>query len=180
MRSFILSVTFLSGAFLCGPNVVLAQSDFAAGWFIVQPTAEFAVLQLAGSEVSGDSLTDAAMFQEVGIGTGEVVLLAFEFQNGTHLVFEWFGRLSVVRGIDALRPAPPGGRPAFVTEDVQLLDRVLNRGSAIWMTDIDAGTGTATVVLEGDREESVPSRAVSALMNWYSMVIPQPVFRPVF
>ena len=33
MRSFILSVTFLTGAFLCGPNVVLAQSDFAAGWF---------------------------------------------------------------------------------------------------------------------------------------------------
>ena len=179
MRSFILSVTFLSGAFLCGPNVVLAQSDFAAGWFIVQPTAEFGVLQLAGSEVSGDSLTDAAMYQQVGIGAGEVVL-AFEFQNGTYLVFEWFGRLSAVRGTDALRPAPPGGRPAFLTEDVQFLDRVLNSGSAIWVTDIDAGTGTATVVLEGDREESVPSRAVSVLMNAYSRVIPQLVFRSVF
>ena len=55
----------------------------------------------------------------------------------------------------------------------------MTTGSAVWVTAIDAGAGTATVVLDGDRRETLPSRAVSVLMNAYSPVLPQLMFRPV-
>ncbi len=136
-------------------------------------------MQLAGSEITGDSATDVASFEQAGIATGEVVL-AFEHRSGTYLVYEWFGRLSAVRGSDALRPAPSGGRPAYLIEDVQFLDRVLGTGSAVWVTGINAAAGTADIVLDGDRREAVPSRSVSVLMNAYSPLLPQLEFKPVF
>jgi hypothetical protein len=45
---------------------------------------------------------------------------------------------------------------------------------------IDAGAGTATVLLDGNRSETVPSRAVSVLMNAYSQVLPQLRYKPVY
>ena len=178
MRMFWLSVLVAVVASLTKPPAAYAQDDFTAGWYIVQPTAEFAILQLAGSEVTGDSIIDASTYAQVGIARGEVVL-ALEHTSGTYLVLEWFGRLSAVRGAGALIRAPVSGRPAFLTEDVQFLDRIVTTGSAVWVTAIDAGAGTATVVLDGDRRETLPSRAVSVLMNAYSPVLPQLMFRPV-
>jgi len=169
----------LVGILSSAPWVARAQSEFTAGWYVVQPDAEFAVLQLAGSETSGDSATDAGTYAQVGIGTGEVVL-AFEVQNDTYLVYEWFGRLSAVRGAGALRKAPAGGRPAYLVEDVQFLDRMISAGAAVWVTSIDAASGTASIVLENDRRESIPSRSVGVLMNAYSRVLPQLTFKPVF
>ncbi len=118
-----LRTALLVGAAAALPATAAAQG-FQAGWYIVQPGAEFAVLQLAPSETTGDSATDAATLLQVAIRPGEVVL-AFEFSNGTYLVYEWFGRLSAVQGASALAPAPPEGRPGFLSEDVEFLDRVL-------------------------------------------------------
>ena len=95
------------------------------------------------------------------------------------MVFEWFGRLSAIKGSGALDKAPAQGRPAFLTEDVQLLDRILTGGSTLWVTSIDAGAGTAMVVLDGDRRESIPSRSISVLMNAYSQVLLDITFKPV-
>ena len=178
MRRFWFSVLAIATASLVEPSAAYGQDAFAAGWYIVQPQAEFAVVQLAGSEVTGDSLIDASTYDQVGIARGEVVL-ALEQAGGTYLVLEWFGRLSAVRGTDALIKAPPSGRPAFLTEDVQFLDRIVTTGSTVWVTAIDAGAGTATVLLDGSRSESVPSHAISVLMNAYSPVLPQLTFRPV-
>jgi hypothetical protein len=155
-----------------------AATPFAPGWHIVEPGAEFAVIQLAVSELSGDSAGDLLAYQQAAINRGEVVL-AFEQAGGTYLVFEWFGRLSAVRGTGALTRAPDGGRPAILNEEVQFLDRVLSAGSTLWVVAIDAGARTATVVLDGGRREAIPSTSISVIMNEFRPTLASLSFRSV-
>jgi hypothetical protein len=153
-------------------------APFAPGWYIVEPAAEFAVIQLASSEVLGDSASAVLAYEQAAINRGEVVL-AFEQAAGTFLVFEWFGRLSAVRGNGALTRAPDGGRPAILKEEVQFLDRVLAAGSTLWVVAIDAAARTATVVLDGGRRETIPSTSVSVIMNEFRPTLGALSFRPV-
>ena len=168
MRTWLLG---LSSVFLF-PIVMSAQTPqaFSPGWYIVEPTAEYSVLQLAVSEMSTDSAANVAAYEAASIRPGEVVL-AFEQGTGTFLVFEWFGRLSAIRGDNALTPAPSEGRPGYVTQDIQFLDRILQAGAAVWVTGIDAGSEQATIVLDGNRTENVPSSKVTVLMNAYDQVL---------
>ena len=155
-----------------------APASFTPGWYIVEPSAEFAVIQLASSELLGDSTADLMAYQQAAINRGEVVL-AFEQAGGTFLVFEWFGRLSAVRGSGALTGAPDGGRPAILKEEVQFLDRVLTAGSTLWVVAIDAGARTATVVLDEGRRETIPSTSISVIMNEFRPTLGLLSFRPV-
>lgn len=151
---------------------------FAPGWYIVQPAAQFAVLQLSAQELTGDSTADQMAYQQAAINRGEVVL-AFETSAGTYLVFEWFGRLSAVRGTGALIKAPEGGRPGVLSEEVQFLDRVLSAGSSVWVVAIDAGAKTATVVLDKGRRETIPSTSVAVVMNAFGQTLRDLIFQPV-
>ena len=178
MKAVILLASALALPF--GTLVGQAQPPgaFTPGWYIVQPAAEFAVLQLSAQELTGDSTADIMAHQQAAINRGEVVL-AFETSGGTYLVFEWFGRLSAVRGGGALIKAPEGGRPGVLSEEVQFLDRVLSAGSSVWVVAIDAGARTASVVLDGGRRETVPSTSVAVVMNAYGQTLRDLSFRPV-
>jgi len=171
----------LGGLFLALvlPVTSFAQTApaFAPGWYIVEPSAEFSVLQLAISETTADSVSNVAAYEAASIRPGEVVL-AFEEARGTYLAFEWFGRLSAIKGPNALSRVPSEGRPGYVTQDIQFLDRVIQAGSAVWVTGIDAGSGRATIVLDGNRTEKIPSTSITVLMNAYDQILRAAQYKP--
>jgi hypothetical protein len=101
------------------------------------------------------------------LNPGEVVL-AFEQTGDVTVVQEWFGRMSAIRGEGALRPAPPNGRPGFLTRDVQLMDGILREGSTVWIEAIDSGSQRATIRLDGDRTVEIPSEHVAVLANAFT------------
>ena len=178
MKAVIMLVSALAVPFGTLVGQTQTGGGFTPGWYIVQPAAEFAVLQLSAQELTGDSTADLMAHQQAAINRGEVVL-AFEMSGGTYLVFEWFGRLSAVRGGGGLIKAPEGGRPGVLSEEVQFLDRVLSAGSSVWVVAIDAGARTATVVLDGGRRETVPSTSVAVVMNAFGQTLRELSFRPV-
>ena len=105
-------------------------------------------------------------------------LLCFDRSGDTTLCFEQHGRMSALRGGDALTPATRGGKPGAVVEDIQLFDQTILAGMVLWVTDLDAATGVATVQLAGERTERVPAASVSILSNSYrTAVSPEPFQR---
>ena len=155
-----------------------SQARFVPGWYIVQQGAEYTPVILAASDIQADSTHGQLAAQMVTLRPGEAVF-AIENSRGTYLVYEWFGRMSAVRGDSALRRAPAGGRPAYVTKDVQMMDGTLHQGSAVWVKSIDAGSGKATVQLEGGRTEVVPNESVEVLMNAFSETLRAASWRTV-
>ena len=155
-----------------------ATDAFTPGWYIVQPTAEFVVLTLAALDLQRDSTGGRAALARARIKTGEAIL-AFEQTSHGYLCFEYFGRMSAVRGPEALKKAPPTGRPGVLQEDVQLMDRVLGSGSSFWVLSIDAATGTATIQLDGGRREKVPNKSISVLANAFDQYLANAAFKPV-
>lgn len=110
------------------------------------------------------------------LNPGEVVL-AFERTGDVTVVQEWFGRLSAIRGEDALRPAPSKGRPGFLTKDLQLMDGILREGSTVWIEAIDSGSQRATIRLDGDRTVEIPSEHVAVLANAFTENLREATYR---
>ena len=50
---------------------------------------------------------------------------------------------------------------------VQFLDRVLKAGSTLWVLSVDAAKGTANVRFDGSCIETVPSKSVAILSNFF-------------
>ena len=74
------------------------QARFVPGWYIVQQGAEYTPLILAVSDIQADSTHGQMAAQMVTLRPGEAVF-AIENSRGTYLVYEWFGRMSAVRGL---------------------------------------------------------------------------------
>ena len=134
-----------------------SAQGFAPGWYVVEPSAEFLVLQPSAQDPEG---------QPMWIVAGEAVF-CHDRSGDTTFCFEQHGRMSALRGAGALTPAAPGGKPGYVTQAVQLLDRTLPAGMVLWVTGLDAAAGAATVQLPGGRAERVPVAAVAILSNAY-------------
>jgi hypothetical protein len=104
-------------------------------------------------------------------------VLAFERGREVTLVYEWFGRLSSVRGQGALIKAPAKGRPGLLIKEVQLLDGILGEGSAFWVEAIDPGSQRATIRLDGGRTVQVPSESIAVLMNAFTDALREAAYR---
>ncbi len=152
--------------FVLGPTSALAQ-EFDPGWYVVEPDAEFLVLQRSAQDPEGG---------ELWIAAGEA-LVCHDESGGTAFCFEQHGRMSAVRG--GLTSAARGGKPGSVVEDIALLDRTLTRGMVLWVVSIDASSGTATVQLDGGRVERVPASSVTILSNAYRNALAGQAFTPV-
>lgn len=159
---FILPITL----FCCLASTASAQA-FEAGWYIVNPSAEFVVVQRAPNEPNG----------QLWIAAGEAVL-CYDKTSSTYLCFEQHGRMSAIRGHEPLSPVAAAGKPGHVVQDIQLMDRRLPSGMVVWVVDLDAGAGVATVQLDG-RTEEVPASSVAMLPGLYRQALTGQTFQPV-
>ena len=180
MRRLSLAVALILGAAPLSSFEAQAPTNappFAPGWYIVEPSASFAVLQLAVSDLQ-EKLPPDTIAAHVGIRAGEVVL-AFEFTQDSYLVFESFGRMSAVRGRASLTRAPAGGRPGLLIEEVQMMNGLLSAGSTLWVISMDPATATAKVQLTGGRIQTIPSKSIALLSNAYGEALGRSAFRAV-
>jgi len=180
MRHRLLAVTLLCSGVSFQPLTAQASSSvagFAPGWYIVEPTATFVVLQLSVTDLQAQ-LSPDTIAARASIRAGEVVL-AFEFTQDNYLIFESFGRISAVHGRASLTRAPAGGRPGYLTEEVQMMNGILAAGSTLWVLSMDPATATATVQLAGGRVQTIPSKNIALLSNAYGEALGRSAFRAV-
>lgn len=161
-------------------DTIPTAARFSPGWYIVEPCAQFSVIQASAFDVAGAAEAAAADTApaEVTIYAGEAVF-AFERTRDAILVLEWFGRMSAVKPDGCLTRAPAGGRPGYLQTDVQLFDGQLRQGSALWIVGIDAGTGVATVQVTGGRRQNIPNATVTLIANLYGDLTRQAIYHPV-
>jgi len=162
MRRVAISILLGAACLAASASHAQCKPKIVPGWHIAERAARIAVLVPTLGDMRGAQ--EAAKKQEkyeMKIGVGEAVV-AFARKDDVTYCIESSGRISAIRGRGALSPAKPGA-PAFLTKDFQIGDRTLRQSSTLWVLGQNPGGERATVQLDRDRTQDVPSAAIRLL-----------------
>ncbi|MEO6540339.1 MAG: hypothetical protein ABIN74_05085, partial [Ferruginibacter sp.] len=125
---------------LISPLISKAQLDFKPGWYIVEKGAVYGVYQNGASDYSDKGRPYNKI--DLVIYPGECVYL-WEQNSGQYIATEWFGRVSIFKGIEKLTPVPTAGKIAYLDKDIEDINgKVIEAGSAVWVTEFITATKT--------------------------------------
>lgn len=137
----------------------IENSEFSAGWYIVEPVSQFAVLQRSIDEKSStEALTT--------LDSGEAVI-AFEFSNDTYYCFQSMGRINAIRGKNSLTKATGTGRPCLIKEDIIQNDLKILKGTTMWVVSANDKNNTATLQLAGRKTLEISLSKIIILSSAY-------------
>lgn len=149
----------------------IENSEFSAGWYIVEPVSQFAVLQKSIDEKSGSEKTTS-------LSQGEAVI-AFEFSKDTYYCFQSIGSINAVKGKNSLTKATGTGRPCLIREDIIQNGTKVMKGTTMWITAVNDKTSLATLQLDGRKTIDIPLSKIIILSSAYDSFTTNANFKTV-
>ena len=161
--------TMITIAAIVGTTFAFAQTNFTAGYYIVNTTAKYAVITPGGDDFDS-SLDNPTCYtypstDELKTNAGEVVI-AYEVSGGKVLAFDPSGRQMVFDNVSSLTKAPAaqGAGICTLTETIQLLDgSSLTAGNYYWVIGQDVSKSTIKIQINDNKQFDVPQDKVLLL-----------------
>lgn len=143
----------------------MAQTNFVAGYYIVNSNAKYAVITPGGDDFDLDIDKGCWTYpntDELGVDAGEVVI-AYEIVSGKVLAFDPSGKQVVFESVNSLTKAPAAQGAGICTliESIQLIDgSSLNNGDYYWVIGQDVSKSTIKIQVNDNKIFDVPQDKV--------------------
>jgi hypothetical protein len=145
-------------------SILYSQSqDFIPGYYIINPTAQFAVAIPGGLDYWYDDSGCMHQSDELMMNSGEVVI-AFEYSKGKYYCFDPNGRMVVFQGVNCLTAAPKadGAGVGRMEETIELLNgSSLSEGSYYWIIGQNVANSTIKIQVAEGKTYDVPQAKIS-------------------
>jgi|ERR1017187_6077193 hypothetical protein len=142
------------------------DADFQPAWYIVEKGCQFSDGTIVGAE--GQEARET-------LSVGEVVFVYME-SGGVYYCISPTKEELFIKG--TLTKVSVSGKVGILTEAVSLMDTDLSTDEAFWVTNIDAGTGQATILLAGGQKQNIPSKSVVIISKYLNKVVEILTFNP--